>query len=78
MNINEQTVLTQKAHMFASGEGGSHKQIHVLLADDIDTGVTIVVTGNRYTQQQKIEYRTINGDFDDYKEALIDAGHTVV
>lgn len=45
MKITSETKLTQKAQMFADGEGGSFMQAYELFADGKPTDVGIVVRG---------------------------------
>ena len=77
MKITDDTGLTTQAVMFADGDKGRFTQHHKLLADDEDTGVLIVITGNTNKRESSRTFITKSGEFNDYKQALQSAGHEV-
>lgn len=80
MKITEETKFSKRAVMFGDGKNGYFMQAYTLFADDIDTGVEILVTGNlgKNNTKQVFTAKDQAGEdveFEDYKEALRFAGH---
>jgi hypothetical protein len=63
--------------MFMDGENGTYIQQQKLLADGQDTGVLIVVNGNSNKRQYERKFITKSGEFQQCRQALESAGHTV-
>ena len=75
MNINRETKITRQAISFLDGENGWFQQNYELSVNGEKLGITMVVSGNLGKENTKKEFHTKNDSFDDFKDALKNAGH---
>ena len=75
LTITDDTDLTQQAEMFGDGEAGYFMQQYSLYADDQETGVTMLITGNLGQDNTSRTFTANGDDFDNPKDAFIAAGH---
>lgn len=75
LTITDDSKLTQKAEMFGDGQDGFFTQLYSIFADDNETGVTMLVSGN-HGQDTITKIFSYDGcDFDNIAGAFIAAGH---
>jgi hypothetical protein len=78
LRITDDTKLGRKAIMFGDGEDGYFMQQHQIFADDHDTGVTMLVTGNLGKDNTTRTFEFGGQDFEKIQDAFRAAGHDVV
>jgi hypothetical protein len=77
MHITKDTLLTQRALMFADGDDNYFMQQYEIKIDGDFSGVTMTVSGNLGQNNTTRVFNTRHESFNDLASALLDAGHTI-